>query len=56
MSGRYWDVRTCSWQGEVEVAPPVWPAAPTPAPLPEAVPAQATAAEAERLPSAQVPA
>ena len=47
MSGGYWDVRSCCWQGEVEVAPPVWTRAQDTARTVESVPAQAAPAEDE---------
>ncbi len=56
MSGPYWDVRTCSWQGVVEAASPIWTAAQDRPPVVDSVPAQATATEAEVLPSARTPA
>jgi hypothetical protein len=49
MAGRYWDVRTCRWQGGgVEEQPLVWTSAQQqPVQLRDAVPAQPTTEQAE---------
>jgi alkanesulfonate monooxygenase SsuD/methylene tetrahydromethanopterin reductase-like flavin-dependent oxidoreductase (luciferase family) len=55
MSGPYWDVRTCSWQGgPVPGPPPIWVAALSGdaahrSAVSDAVPVQPTAAEAEAV-------
>ncbi len=47
MSGRYWDFRTCSWQGgALDVSSELWLTAQQEDGLHQAVPAQPTAADA----------
>lgn len=53
MSDRYWDVRSCMWQGGTVEVVPDWGAAPVRAGVPPTVPAQPTS---DRVEAALLPA
>lgn len=55
MSDRYWDFRSCAWQGRAVEVVPEWVLAPVRADVLPVVPVQATSEQVEPVQSLTVP-